>query len=214
MYFAKGWVAVAAGCLAFGLVTACARAPQASPDQILTIAHEATGVEYAVSSYEDYLLSPVANSRLFHNASAPPPAIEHRNIAVLLRFSSCRNFASAYTAFLRDAGGFLGPLARRDTRSDGHEAGLGDPNVGNGIFLFASPTLRADVIESEVARCKAYDAANPGLKHHVFAVLVRVEDSPSSAAFYDRYVEDVVFANTHASFSDWAVQEFIIGMMF
>lgn len=48
----------------------------------------------------------------------------------------------------------------------------------------------------------------------IFVIFVRVEDSPSRAAYYDRYIEGILFAETHGDFGEHALQEFLVGLIF
>lgn len=195
------------------LLSACAQKPAQAPPAFIT--QQSTGIEYAVLRLEDFSVSGVQMSRRFRNADAPPPEIPGRHIAVFTQFAHCASFTQAVRTFLQTTGGGgIGAMSRSDPRGDGRLGFLADANAGLGVFAFRTAGVSESMALREQARCEAYQADHPGLMLPVFAILVRVEDSQSTAAYYDRYVEGVVFAESHGNFGEQALQEFLVGLIF
>lgn len=111
-------------------------------------------------------------------------------------------------------GGGIGAMSRGDPRGDGRLGFLADRNAGQGIFAFRTAGVSESLAIREQARCEAYQANHPGLMLPIFVIFVRVEDSPSRAAYYDRYIEGILFAETHGDFGEHALQEFLVGLIF
>lgn len=204
--FARGLVAAL-------LLSACAKQPAQAPPALIT--QQSTGVEYSVLRLEDYAVSGVEMSRRFRNADALPPEIPSRRMAVFAQFTHCAAVTQAVRTFLQTTGGGgIGAMSRRDPRGDGRLGVLADRDAGLGVFAFRTAAVSESVALREQARCEAYEADHPGLLLPVFAILVRVEEGRSTAAYYDRYIEGVVFAETHGDFGEQAMQEFLVGLIF
>jgi hypothetical protein len=107
----------------------------------------------------------------------------------------------------------MGFMMRRDPRGVGKEGVLHDPATEAGVIAFRNPTLTVESVAPQVEACEQYARAQGGLIQPIFLVLIRVEDSQSDTALFDRYVEDVVFAQTHADVGEWAAQQMIVGLV-
>ncbi len=189
----------------------CARPPQPLASQ--TVVQQSTGAEYQVLSIQNFTRSPIQSPRFYYSADNIP-SLPYRRVAVLLPVAGCRTIEASVRQFEEVTSGHsMGFMMRRDPRGVGKEGVLHDPATEAGVIAFRNPTLTVESVAPQVEACEQYARAQGGLIQPIFLVLIRVEDSQSDTALFDRYVEDVVFAQTHADVGEWAAQQMIVGLV-
>lgn len=204
------WRAVS-GFVAAMLLACCA--PAAQPLSAPTIVQQSTGLEYQILSLSDFTRSPIQSPRFYYKEGETPD-LAHRRVAVLLPVAGCRSIGASMRQFVEvTSGQSLGMIMRRDPRGDGKEGVLHDPATEAGVIAFRNPALTVESVEAQIEACERYAAAQSGLIQPIFLVLIGIEDSTSGAALFDRYVEDIVFAQTHADVGAWALQQIVAGIV-
>lgn len=206
------WRALSGAFVASLVLTSCAKPGEPLEEQ--TVIQQSTGVEYQVLTFQAFQASPIQSPRIYYSADNIP-TIPHRNVAVALTLTGCRTLESSMTQFVEVTSGqsMSAIVMRRDPRGGGREGALHDPGTESGVLAFRNPALTVESIMPQVEACEQYASDHPGLIQPIFLALVRVEDSDSDIALYDRYVEDVVFAGTHADFGEWATQQMLVGLL-
>jgi len=185
----------------------------AEPFASQSVVQQSTGLEYQVLTLQDFVRSPIQAPRFYYSADSVP-TIPHRHVAVLIPVSGCRAIESSVRQFVEvTSGQSVGAIMRRDPRGNGREGVLHDPATEAGMLAFRNPALTVERIIPQVRACEQYRARHGALIQPIYLVLVRIEDSESNVALYDRYVEDIVFAQTHVDVGEWATQQLIAGIV-
>lgn len=206
------WRALSGAFVASLVLASCAKPGEPLHEQ--TVLQESTGVEYQVLTFQAFQRSPIQSPRFYYSADSIPE-IPHRNIAVALPLTGCRTLEASMRQFVEVTSGqsMSAFMMRRDPRGDGREGALHDPSTESGVLAFRSAALTVESIMPQVDACERYARDHPGLIQPIFLALIRVEDSESDIALFDRYVEDVVFAGTHADVGEWATQQMLVGIL-